>query len=566
MNRLFFKILLVAGFQILPFAGVVLHAQDTIWFKYDKNSNKVAITFDTKNDWYFKVEDDFTRNLKNAMGTEVMNRPVQLKTGSHKWPADDFDTLQCRKMIIGTLDDNLYFVEKKNVVPVPIMVDDKDSKAASATAEVKTDKGHGFLTGCILLLVLAAAGTAAFFFLKKRKKESARQKTVAEKGVEMGLEVMEVVSDNLKTGLEHVRQEAGNYYVMDLQTDYKDTVVHRIYLHHSAVKKMYDFFKNALESEERTEETGCYFVGCWEYADNTHTSYNISVEDIVEPGDDIVPGEFSFNFGKKIGVKLYALISSSSQKSGRDFVHTVWMHSHPGLGLFLSSHDLQVQRQLDYSDARGRMAAFVIDTNTPDWQFAVFTAKSDGSMNNREDNPHLYSLDELYKWSRTAYSSDEMQQQASAQPEAELQKLDKYYVVPLHKSGHQNSFSLCFSGKTINQLDDILYRSFGSQKVGGWFTGGQDAQGDILLDECVTENKGDQTGLLIVDGSSAYQDILRRYQDLSDVLCVVVCRSEDELWLFARPDTRQAFGPEEEVTVSSLSFMKEWLRRRRVYK
>lgn len=395
-----------------------------------------------------------------------------------------------------------------------------------------------------------------------KKGRKIKSKSFEKEAEDLGLEVVEVVSSELKRGLDHIHGDEASYYTMNIAADYKDTAVSKIYLHHTAVKKMYDFFKEALESSEQTMETGCYFVGCWEK--DCSGRYDISVEDIVKPGTDIEPGEFSFNFGKEIGLNLYNIISEKTKKSGRDIVHTVWMHSHPGLGLFLSSHDLLVQKQLTYSDEPNRLAAFVIDTNTPDWQFAVFTAKTSGTMNNKEDNPRIYSLDELYEWSRSTHQRNG--DEAPDMSVIEVGNKENYHAIQINHQGESKTINIYFSGKTINQIDDILYKTAGEQTLGGWLVGKSDKKGNLTVDSCEAGIAPDSIGVLVVDSYSTCEEIVTKYGELSDIMSIMVCRGNDELWILTRQDKDSKFDANTDMTVTSLRPMKEWLRRRRIYK
>lgn len=554
---------------VLMSAGQLVTARDTLRFVFDPNTRQLTITYQVSQKYKDAVLIfDITKNsFSKCLSDKLESDPYSFKgkecykivKGGTWKRMDCFDSVQCTEM------DFILLKEWSSQEQLPCnferIVEVLPRTVVLETAS-KDPKGKGFPLWIVIVLIaiiLAAAG--AWFVWKKRCKAGDSQKNIGEKAEELGLEVVEVVASEKRIGLEHVRQALENYYILDMKQDYKDSAVHHIYLHHTAVKKMYDFFKSSIEGAELTQETGCYFIGCWEYANDAHSAFDISVEDIVEPGDDLVPGEFSFHFGKKIGVRLNALIDNYSQKSGRDFVQTVWMHSHPGLGLFLSSHDLLVQRQLAYPEAPGRMAAFVIDTNTPDWNFAVFVAKSNGSMNNKEDNPHIYSLDELYQWSRNVHSG----KKESAPAFDVAVDLNDYHAIQVQQ-GNSQTRKLFFSGKAINGMDDMVYEAAGSSKLGGYLVGKKDADGNFLLEDCVPHTSDNVIGLFVVDGKTAYQDIIQCYTGQSDVLCVLVWRSEDEVWIVTRPDSASDFGSYSEVAVYPMKQMKEWLRRRRIYK
>jgi len=140
-------------------------------------------------------------------------------------------------------------------------------------------------------------------------------------------------------------------------------------------------------------------VGRWEFVpDSNQQLYDISIEKLVEPGDDAIYSEYNLNFGAKIGITLNFVIDNLCENTGYEYVHTAWMHTHPGFGLFLSNQDLSVQSQLAYSQHAGRLLAIVLDSNTPDLDMAFFTPQKNGNMNNDKNLKKTLSLEEFYKW------------------------------------------------------------------------------------------------------------------------------------------------------------------------
>ena len=250
------------------------------------------------------------------------------------------------------------------------------------------------IIGLVLLLLLIGL----FFLMRNRKKNKVDQPKEPK-----GPNVLSMITDEsvvYDKGLEHVLKHMNEYLVFDMDKVFNDTAVNKVFLNTNLVKKLYDFFNGSLEEGGRTNETGCFILGCWDHEQGRKDRYDISLEYMVEPGDDADFGEYSLNFGKKIGVNMASVIDNLGQKSKRDYVLTCWMHSHPGLGLFLSNQDLIVQQQLAYSDHRNRLLALVIDTNTPDFKLGFFTAKHDGKMNNKEDVKQWFSFEEIYRQSR----------------------------------------------------------------------------------------------------------------------------------------------------------------------
>ena len=194
--------------------------------------------------------------------------------------------------------------------------------------------------------------------------------------------------------------------------------------------------------------------------------------------------------------------------------------------------------------------------------FAVFTAKRNGSMNNKEDNPHIYSLDELYQWSRTIHqkSGDRMPDMTVSEPENK----ENYYAAQINHQGGSKTLNIYFSGKTINQIDDILYKAAGKQTVVGWLVGENEKNGNLVIDSCDETEVSSTLGILAVDSQRTADEIIAEYGN--GRTCLMVCRENDELWIFSRKDGNTPFDAQRDLTITSMRPMKEWLRRRRIYK
>ncbi|MBQ6155830.1 MAG: hypothetical protein IJK22_04430 [Bacteroidales bacterium] len=396
-----------------------------------------------------------------------------------------------------------------------------------------------FASGGFLLLVVLLV---TLLLLRRKRK-------VKNDSTEESLHVMQVVEEeqnDYAVGLDYIRQHPEGYFAVDMEEFSLDTAVKKVYFSREAVKSLNSYYKAFLEQPERTNETGCYLIGGWETVDGNDEQYNISVEEMVIPGDDAVYDEYSLNFGLKIGIKLGSTIRNLCEKTGRDYVHTVWMHSHPGLGLFLSSHDLVVQKQLAYPDAPKRMVAIVIDTNTPNWQMAFFTAKNNGVMNNKEDLLKTISFDVLNEWSR--------HKAVMTTPSATV---ENSFVV----STEDTRDEFAFSAKTINQIDDAVYAEAAEESC--------PLYGEIRLNEekktrvvtaCGISGDDKQIGLLVVDPDTEEAfDPHRCDESLTQVDFCLVYRSEQECYVVWQNADRKI-----RFLHTSLKEMKEWTRRKRV--
>lgn len=201
------------------------------------------------------------------------------------------------------------------------------------------------------------------------------------------------------SGIDEVKEQAGSeYYEIDINAEFfNDSAVEKIYFHKKCIEEIYEFLSNTLKSSSKIKEGGCYLLGRWEMIDN---KYQVSYEHIVMPGDDAICKEYELNFGAKIGIRMGTALSSLREKTNRQYVLTAWLHTHPGLGIFLSAQDISVQNQLMDTVYRNRLTAIVIDILTPEINFVIFTPKTDGTMNNKADVRKEMSFEELYLWTK----------------------------------------------------------------------------------------------------------------------------------------------------------------------
>lgn len=558
------KIIAMLMFLLLSNQLVAQDTINTIHFTYDPNKNELTIK--SQCTWGFlksaMVDNNSLKALANAKtkdGKDLMMQnlphhfPSKVDPGSTIVNCDMFDSIEITKTVFYKTDGANNLIDD-NILETSINITPKDPTSADGSNQ-KTNNGNTLLIIISVVVVILLVG-GVFFILLRRKKQVQKKAlpSTEEKNPVPGLKIVRPQAQNRTIGLEHLREHNEEYYMLDMQKQFDDTAIHKIYLHHTVIKKTYDFFKTFLESANRTPETGCFFIGCWEYADESHMTYNISVEDIVEPGDDIEPDEYSFNFGYKIGGYLDMKIRNMREKTGRDYVHTVWMHSHPGLGLFLSSQDLVVQDLLKNKKEPGRLIAFVIDTNSANWELAVFTSKTNGEMNNKSDMKHTYSLDELYEWSR----------KVKKQFSNEERDWDNYLKIELNGKGGNGFSALYMSGKAINQMEEATYVTSNANNV-KFLSGNADTPGNwCCIEECNQKNDS-IIGILIIDSESSYETIFTKYEDsIRDSLIIMVYRSDEEIWISSRKDLNEQYNGSEKMTQYTMGQMREWIRRKRI--
>ncbi|MDR2971057.1 MAG: hypothetical protein LBU83_03925 [Bacteroidales bacterium] len=308
--------------------------------------------------------------------------------------------IQQKLQYYNDVDDRVVILDLENEIPINFLV---IGEYENELNNIKIPYVKLSLIGVVFLLLIT--GLAVYirsFFIRNRIKKIEIENRISGK---TGLLIEEDDSYEAivyRIGLDDIKEKfMEDYYAIQMADIFEDTSIEKVYLSREAILSIYKFFTDFLNNNGKTNETGCFLVGRWDYVPNSNNlRYDISIETIVEPSDDAVYGEYTLNFGAKIGITLNYDIEKLCIQTDNEYVHTAWIHSHPGLGLFLSSQDLSVQSQLAHSQHQGRMLAIVLDTNTPDLKMALFTPKQNGTMNNDKDVKQFLSLEELFQWAQ----------------------------------------------------------------------------------------------------------------------------------------------------------------------
>lgn len=419
------------------------------------------------------------------------------------------------------------------------------NNTGNGTEKKKVDTSLLLIIGIVgLLLVLAAVFLA---MKKKKRKVKDDSKETNDPNI---ISIITDESVKYEKGLQHVKDRINEYLTFDMDMVFADTAVNKVYINTGLIKKLYDFFNGSLEADGRTNETGCFILGCWDYEEGRNDRYDISLEEMVEPGDDADFGEYSLNFGKKISINMASVIDNLAQKSNRDYVLTCWMHSHPGLGLFLSNQDLIVQQQLTYSDHRNRLIAIVIDTNTADYKVGFFTAKADGKMNNKEEVKRWFSFEEIYRQSRELNRN----QQARSDKEDNGAKHPECFNIALSDNAIDH---VGFAPHAINQIDHTLYA--GVKGVVGYFYGETENR-YVQVGCCLPYENEEKLGCLIFGDGLTEAQLANYAKDIAGCRFFINSTSDDKLVVWTKND-HGGYTPVGETTLSQ---MKEWIRRKRV--
>lgn len=176
-----------------------------------------------------------------------------------------------------------------------------------------------------------------------------------------------------------------------------NSAVRTIYIKNTCIKDIYNMYAEDLRNPNNPKEDGCMVLGRWVH-DTASNEYDVSLEQIVLPGDDAVFGEYELNFGGKIKLKVTEQLRKLRKGTDLQYDLTCWVHSHPGLGVFFSNSDTNVQNQLKHSIHPNFLTAIVVDILTPQQEMGIFTFKRDSTISSKADMKKMYSLEELYKW------------------------------------------------------------------------------------------------------------------------------------------------------------------------
>lgn len=360
----------------------------------------------------------------------------------------------------------------------------------------------------VVAIVVVLFGLISYIkaYNKKKKSEKQERQRKEENAANNVVKVRRSGEMKYNVGLDEII-DSDRYYLIDMQELFKDTAVGKIYFEKDCLQDLYRFFAQTLKDPGKSKETGCYLLGRWEKVqDGANTTYNLSYEEIVMPGDDAIYGEYELNFGAKIGIKMATTVSSLCEKTKNHYVMASWVHSHPGLGIFLSNHDIIVQNQLIHKQHPSRLTAMVIDTLTPQMNFAIFTAKQNGEMNNKVELRKELALESI------------LRQIINIAPQRATAS-DYVDVLPDRLREEAVVNKILFNGKSIQDIQEKSEAN--SDEIAGYFMG--NALEDNVLHinrlEMVYElgrfSANEIKGCLIVNNRVHYERLLEKVSKLT---------------------------------------------------
>lgn len=255
-----------------------------------------------------------------------------------------------------------------------------------------------FIVTAVILALFAALG----LWYRKAKAKNKVQKQGRGTGANgLGDEPLTITNraTSAITSKHSISDVAGSnaYMKIDCRDFCADSAIRTLYLKNTFVKELYNMYAEDIQDPKRSNEDGCLVVGRW-VEDTTAHVYDMTLEQMLQPGTDAVFSENELNFGSRYRMKLTDCLRKLRRQSGLHYDLVCWVHSHPGTGVSISNSDGFVHTQLHHPGHPNTLVAIIVDVLAPKQELAVYTSRADGTLNTRNDLTRTYSLVEMYQW------------------------------------------------------------------------------------------------------------------------------------------------------------------------
>lgn len=367
--------------------------------------SQIDVHIECLRNWSDKESYIADRHLNEFLKNELDTATYYKQIGNHIIVTEYLDYMGSR---YGVAYSDLYYDQMKALLDSRVVEREKYLNGLGLAMEQVSTKSAwdfskldniGIINICIIVVVLILLIVWMVYAQRGRKK---RKQLVLQgdgrlSAGEPAIVVRRKTTSILKRqSLEDVVDDK-NYMQIECAEFCDDSAVRRIYIKNTCVKDIYNMYAEDLRNPGNPKEDGCMVLGRWVYDDQSD-EYYVSLEHIVRPGDDAVFQEYELNFGGKIKLKVAEMLRKLRRESDLQYDLTCWVHSHPGLGVFFSNSDSNVQMQLKHPTHPKFLTAIVIDILTPQQEMGIFTFRHDMSINSKGDLKKMYSLEELYKW------------------------------------------------------------------------------------------------------------------------------------------------------------------------
>ena len=427
------------------------------------------------------------------------------------------------------------------------------------------------------LLVLGLLGFGSFVFvrgvhqrikLNRKKTNNINTKGRGNNNKKGGLRIVPIEKNYTPgKGLSHVYDKIDReYYEINLENVWEETLVGRVYISRDLIKRVYRFFYDSLSQEGKIKEHGGYILGAWDFNKEDDRKYDVSLEHFIETRDDAINENYELNFGAKIGVRVPDEIRKIREKSGLNFTLTAWIHSHPEINIFLSKSDLNVQETLSNKDYKEKLLALVLDPNTRDngkiaFNTGIFSYRDAQTMNNNGKGMPLIKWRDLYEWAQTPIPPD----------------MSNNFRIDLNELFSESLASrLYFRDKCIinfsNFLDDIQGRDFAH----GVFTGqviNKEYENNhlIVLDDFFLDHEAEAAENNLIgyffygkNHDEVIESMIQEIEPTREAELIVVCDNDDKNLLVLTRKTPGLFNKKSDAR-QTVSFyeIEAWPARRR---
>lgn len=347
-----------------------------------------------------------------------------------------------------------------------------------------------------------------------------------------------------------------SYIRIDSQEYSQNSAVRYMYIKNSCIKDIYAMYAADLRNPNNPNEDGCMVLGRWVY-DETQKVYDVSLEYVVLPGDDAVFKEYELNFGGKIKLRVAEKLRKLRTDTNLQYDLTCWIHSHPGLGVFFSNSDSNVQMQLKHPTHPQFLTAIVVDILTPQQEMGIFTFKHDGTVNAKTDLMKMYSLEELYQWA----VDSERRIEAAGENYRLLSKAQKRY---------QDCYEISMSNSAIIDLTILASRAQTGTIawIQGFKTSSQNNTTFVVSTVSTARPEmglnNDLIGCVAVDTHCSIPSIRKMLaKDMANIDFVLVYSTSDNKITTIPLDNQGLSMDENYYGEANLEDLKIWTRRRR---
>ncbi len=357
----------------------------------EKSSNKQQTIVENALDDYVK------KALDEINVKEQLISSIALKIVGSLCPKVDYPAERAEE--IAAVMESRINDRKKACTRLAELIDSADAEAKHDPWRKEKMVNYGIVGGIVLILFVWLL-VALYRRKKKTASRSHTTKAAATPSLDDANSAIVVrrrtTSILKKQSLDDVIDNP-DYMQIDADEFAQDTAVRRIFVKNTCIKAIYNMYAEDLRNADKPKEDGCMVLGRW-VRDEAGRTYDVSLEKVVFPGEDAVFKEYELNFGGKIKLRIAEKLRKLRRETNLQYDLTCWVHSHPGLGVFFSNSDNNVQMQLKHPQHPNFLIAFVIDILTSNQEMGIFTFRNDGSINSKNDLLKMYSLEQMYKW------------------------------------------------------------------------------------------------------------------------------------------------------------------------